>query len=194
MAENQNPVFTDNETIAGDGTEANPLAVAESGGITEITSDDGSVTVDNPTGPIVDLSVSPSAVREAIAARSAGPVVISGSGSFQDVIESGGVNVPDGSSGQVLVLVSFVLTPQTGNTQLLWKCVKSSDSSQIGLTGGETVAIADGSSFTSRMWMAWESADEWTSGDAVKFQMSAQAGSCDVSGITIAVFLIPSGF
>jgi hypothetical protein len=32
MPENQNPVFTDNETIQGDGTEENPLVAVASGG------------------------------------------------------------------------------------------------------------------------------------------------------------------
>lgn len=66
MAENQNPVFTDNSTILGDGTEENPLASASAGGgITEITSVDDSIEITDPTGPTTDLSVNaPTAVAD----------------------------------------------------------------------------------------------------------------------------------
>lgn len=64
MPSNQNPVFT-NDSLTGDGTEDNPLAVAgPGGGITEVESSDDSVTVSNGTGPTVDLSVAPTGFNE----------------------------------------------------------------------------------------------------------------------------------
>lgn len=57
MPNNQNPVFTDNTSITGDGTEDNPLVANSSGSVTEIESATASLDVTNPTGPVVDVNV-----------------------------------------------------------------------------------------------------------------------------------------
>lgn len=56
MAENQNPVFTD-ESLGGDGTVESPLHVLGGAGVSEITSVDDSIEITDPTGPTTDLSV-----------------------------------------------------------------------------------------------------------------------------------------
>ena len=68
MPSNQNPVYVDNSTILGDGTVEDPLHGGSSGSIAEITSDDASIDVTNPTGPTVDLSI---ATPPSIAGQSA---------------------------------------------------------------------------------------------------------------------------
>lgn len=162
MPENQNPVFTDNQTILGDGTVENPLSAQSS----------------TPFGGILVASVD-------------GPVVISGDGSFQDVA-SLTVNVPAGSWG-VLVKASFVITPDTGNTQILWKFIDETAPSAIGETGGETIQVADDTSFISREWMAFTKS-AWNDGDSLALQAACEGAGAQFSAISIAVFLIPAGF
>jgi hypothetical protein len=187
---NQNPVFTDNETITGDGTVENPLAAAGSGGITEITSDDGSVTITDPTGPTVDLSVVAGAIGGVTTESAAGPIPITGSGSMQEVISSGPIDLPASGSWGVLMFVSFVMVPAIGLTQILWKFQRDSDSAQLGQSGGE-IPLANGSDFYSRNWMA-VSLGAWTDGDSVDFFMSAAGAGVEISQATIAVFLVPA--
>jgi hypothetical protein len=193
VAENQNPVFTDG-SLTGDGTVENPLGIpGGGGGITEITSDDGSVVISNPTGPTTDLSVPAGFLGNAVAFRAAGPVANSGSGSYEDVLVSAGIKVPASGSWQLVVMISFVITPDTGNTQILWKFTKGSDGSTIGLIGGETIVTADNSSFISRQWMAFEASDLWADEDAVHFQASCAGAGADFSSITMLAMLIPAG-
>jgi hypothetical protein len=193
MPTNQNPVFTDNDTILGDGTVENPLTAATSGGISGITSIDGSVEITNPTGPVVDLSVSSGFLGNALASRSPGPVVIAGDGTYADVLVSSGIDVPAIGSWQLVVMVSFLVTPATGNTQMLWKFTKGSDGSTVGLVGGETTVTADNSSFFARQWMAFESSDLWENGDTVHFQAACATQDVSITNITMLAMLIPAG-
>lgn len=188
MPSNQNPVFTDNTTILGDGTVENPLTAASSGGISEVESTNGSISVTDGGGPTVNLSVSSLLLQVAAAA---GPVINSGDGSFQDVIDIV-TNLP-GAGWGVLCKASFVHTPATGCTQILWKFVDKTASTNIGRDGGLTVQVADGTTFYSGEWMAFESGS-FTSGDTIALQASCAGAGATFTDISIAILLIPPGF
>jgi len=186
---NQNPVFTDNETITGDGTVENPLAAAGSGGITEITSDDGSVTITDPTGPTVDLSVVAGAVGKVGADTEAGPTIVTAGGSLQVVGNSGDIALPGSGSWQALVICSFLIDPETGATSWGLEFQRHSDGQQIGFDGAETVQTAADTCM--RCFMGLGSSN-WIDGDSVDALISAVGNNVSVSQVTVAVLLIPA--
>lgn len=64
MADTQNPVYTDNVTIAGDGTEEHPLATkGGGGGVTSLNAETGALTLESTGGSVAITTPSGSTIN-----------------------------------------------------------------------------------------------------------------------------------